>query len=189
MSRAVTEISSLKEMLSPAEAKAQLDSMAAAYRKQTPAADKLADMLKNPGFLRSIDHGGAHGGSEGVALPGGAAFDSVQAAVAEFHAEQGSVVDLAMAGSLGDVNDSCYLQMKNTVDALRVDGIDEGAIRQLISGSPVSRAEHDRVQKWKSEALENREFTALWLKGDPASVRAMTNAHIVLASPIKGAAA
>lgn len=179
--RAVTEIPDL----SPADAKTQLENMTAAYQKQTPAADKLAGMLKDSALMRTIEHGGAHGGSEGVALPGGPTFNKVQEVIAEFHAEQGSVVDLAMAGRFGDVNDSGYLEKVRTVEALRADGIDDGAIRQLISNEPVSRAEHERVQKWRSEALENPVFTAAYLKGDPASVRMMTNANIVLTSPIK----
>src|SRR5262245_28022342 len=102
MSRAVSEISTPKD-LSPEAATAKLAEMALAYRQSaaTPAADKLAGLLKNKEFLESIEHGGAHGGSRGTALPGGPAFDQIQQAVAEFHAEQGSLVDLAMAGHVG----------------------------------------------------------------------------------------
>jgi hypothetical protein len=183
MSRAVSDVSS---MSSPAEASAALAEMTAASRRETPAADKLAGMLKNAAF---IDSGGAYGSSEGIALPGGPAFDAVQAAVAEFHAEQGGPVDLAMAGKLFDMNSSSHLERVNTVAALREDGISDGAIRQLIGNEPVSRAEYERVKQWRSDAMENPQFVAAYLKGSPPEVRMMNNANIVLVSPIKDGAA
>jgi hypothetical protein len=188
MSRAVTEIANLKD-LSPADASAKLKDLSAAYRgaASTPAADKLASLVKDPAFLRTVEHGGAHGGSEGVALPGGAAFDQIQGAVSELNVEKGSLVDLAMAGITDVINDSKYLEMKKTVDALRMDGIGDSSIRQLIGNEPVSREEHNRVAQWKRDAMENPTFVAAFLNGLPAAVRAMTNAHIVLSSPIKEA--
>jgi hypothetical protein len=184
VSRAVTEVS-LAEKSSPEDAKAKLDAMIVAYRRDTPAParDKLSGVLKNTALLQGIER--RVGDIDGHALPSGGAFDQVQEAVAAFHAERGSIVELALAGHTDHINDSGYLQMKNTVDALRTDGISEGAIRQLISKEPVSRAEYERVKQWKSDAMENSEFTAAYLKGDPASVRMMTNAMIVLVSPIK----
>jgi hypothetical protein len=183
MSRAISDASTM----SPEAATTKLAEMRAAYRPQreTQAADKLHGLLKNEALMRSIDRGGAHGGSDGIALPGGPAFDQIQGTVADFHAERGSIVDLALAGHVSDINDSGYLQMKNTVDVLRADGIADGAIRQLIGNEPVSRAEYDRVAQWKREAMENPLFIAAYLKGSPPEVRMMTNASIVLVSPIK----
>lgn len=189
MSRAVTEVSSFKD-LSPADATAKLAEMNVAYRGQTPeATTKLAGMLADKGFLSSIDYGGAHGGSDGQALPGGAAFDRLQEVVGEHRAAQGDPVSLAMAGHLDDINESGYLQKKQTVDVLRGMGIGDDAIRQAIGEEPVSREEHARVAQWKKEAMENPHFVAAYLKGDPAAVRQMTHAVIVLTSSIKENAA
>jgi hypothetical protein len=186
MSRAITEVTS---NLSPDEAKAQLGAMTAASRRETPAADKLASMLKDGAFMRSIDRGGEHGSSETIALPGGAAFDKLQQAIGDARAEAGDPVSLAMAGVLGDVNESGYLQKKQTVDVLRAEGIGDAAIRQLIGNEPVSRAEYQRVKQWKSEAMESPQFVDAYLKGSPPEVRMMNNANIVLVSPIKDDAA
>src|SRR5262245_20116280 len=101
MSRAVTEVSIDKGM-SPEEATAKLAEMSAAYRQATPAADKLAALLGDKETLRAMEYGGAHGSSDGRALPGGPVFDRVQQAVAEARAEGGGPVNLAMAGVLGD---------------------------------------------------------------------------------------
>ncbi len=185
MSRGVTTIGEL----SPEAATAELEAMTANFRKATPARDNLAIMLKDTWFLNGIEHGGAHGSSNGKALPGGLRFDEIQKAVADTHAEAGSPVDRAMAGHLDDINEGGQVARVKTVAALRADGIDDGAIRQLIANEPVSCEEHDRVARWKREAMENRQFCDAYLKGEPAAVRAMINANIVLTSPIKEAAA
>jgi hypothetical protein len=186
MSRAVTTIADFTPEAAEA-AKAELDTMKANYRPEKPAEAKLSAMLADKNFLNGIER--SSGAVDGVALPSGAAFDKVQSAVADYRAEQGSPVDLAMAGHVGDVNDSDYLHMKLTADALRADGVKEQVIRQVLSGAPVSRAEHDMVAEWKARAEGEREWVAAYLKGDPEKVRQMQHAVIVLASPIKEEAA
>jgi hypothetical protein len=189
MSRAVTEIAAPKD-LSPADAKAKLDQMILDYRgAPKPAATKLAGMLADQDSLRSIEHGGVHGQSDGTALPGGVAFDGLQKAIADHQVERGDPVSRAMVGELDAINESGYLQTKKTVDALRADGIGDDAIRQYISGESVSREEYARVTRWKATALEDPVYVAAYLKGNPTAVRAMTNAMIVLTSPIKEDAA
>jgi hypothetical protein len=174
--------------LSPAEAKSQLDAMTEAYRTSAakPAATKLSGMLANGDFLRTIDYGGT---VPGLALPRGSSFDKLQEAVAEFHAEQGDPVSRAMAGHLDEINDSKALQMKQTADVLRGMEIDDGAIRQLLAGEPVSRAEYDRVKVLKRDMMENQPFVAAFLNGDRTATRQMMYANIVLTSPIKEDAA
>ncbi|OAF11777.1 hypothetical protein AYJ54_07915 [Bradyrhizobium centrolobii] len=174
---------------SAADAKVKLDEMIAQHQRSTPAANKLSNLLGDPSFLRSIDHGGQHGASDGHALPGGASFDRLQDAVTEARAEAGDPISRAIAGELSDINDSGYLHQKQTADALRVLGMKDDVIRQVLAGEPVSRAEHESVQRWKSEAMKDEKWRAAYLKGDPDCVRQMTNAMVVLTSPIKEDAA
>jgi hypothetical protein len=189
MSRAVSTIESLTAH-TPEQATADLAAMTEAFlggQKLTPAADKLASMVKTAGQVDNMRLGGRH--SDGISLPDGAAFENFEKAVADAQAEGGSLVDMAIAGHLGDVNPSDYLQMVQTANVLRSEGMGEEVIRQHLSGAPVSREEFARVSEWKRAAMEDPEWSKGYLAGDPEKVRAMNNAMVVLTSPIKEAAA
>ena len=185
--RAITTVQPFN-VQSAADAKAQLDAMIAQHQRQTPAADKLSGMLGDAAFLRSIDHGGQHGSSDGTALPGGGTFDRIQEAVTGARAEAGDPISRAIAGELSDINDSGFLQQKQTADALRSLGMGDDVIRQVLAGEPVSRAEHDRVRRWKNEVMTSAQhegFRKSYLVGEPTAVSQMNHAAIVLSSPIK----
>lgn len=192
MTRAIAEVSSLKD-LSPEQATAKLAEMTAAYRGEAkPAAGQLSGLLKDAAFLRGIQHGGAAGASDGIALPGGETFEKLQKAVGDYRLEAGDPVSRAIAGQLDDINDSKALQMKQAADVLRGLDIKDDVIRQVLAGEPVSRTEHDRVKQWKDDVMtghQHEAFRKAYLAGDPGAVRQMNHANIVLTSPIKEEAA
>jgi hypothetical protein len=171
-----------------AEATAKLAEMTASYREQkaTPAADRLSELIKSANSLAMHDGGGA---SDGISLPAGPAHEAFLAAQEEAAAEAGSPVDQAMAGLRFDINESSHLQRVQTVEVLRADGLTDGAIRQLIANEPVSRAEHERVARWKEAAMSDPSFIRSYLNktepGYEAAKLAMMNANVVLTSPIK----
>ncbi|MDN5003812.1 hypothetical protein ACFQZO_23530 [Bradyrhizobium sp. GCM10027634] len=177
---------------SAADAKTQLDAMIAQHQRATPAAAKLSGMLGDAAFLRTIEHGGQHGSSDGHGLPGGSSFDRLQEAVTGARAEAGDPISRALAGQLADINSSGDLQMKLTVDALRGMGMGDDVIRQVLTGEPVSRDEHDRVRRWKNEVMtgaQHEAFRKAYLAGEPNAVSQMNHAAIVLSSPVKEEAA
>jgi hypothetical protein len=107
-------------------------------------------------------------------------------------AAAGDKIDQAMAGTLENriFQERAHVDNIHTAAFLRDSGVDEPAIiRQVLTGSPVSKQEFEAAQSMKSQLLKDHEFQKLYLSGDGAAVRQMTLLNIVLTRPVKSEAA
>lgn len=71
-------------------------------------------------------------------------------------------------------------QMSAAAD-MRALGIPDVAIRQLLEGNPVSRAEYDNVVSLRADRMTNSEWSAAYLKGSQSHVREMQLMNIIIA--------
>ncbi|MGY2906555.1 hypothetical protein [Bradyrhizobium sp. URHC0002] len=96
-------------------------------------------------------------------------------------------VDRAMAGLLDDspVQRSGHMQMIGVAQHLRELGIRDEIIRDTLTGKPVTQERYDEQKRWKADRMRDKDWTAKYLGGDLEARRLMTEADIVLNSPIK----
>jgi hypothetical protein len=70
--------------------------------------------------------------------------------------------------------------MRDVADLQTRVGLSADAVKQLLSGAPVSKAEYDQVKQLRADALSDADFVTRLLKNDRAAVRDLTHANIVI---------
>jgi hypothetical protein len=112
-------------------------------------------------------------------------FNSLTALVAG-----GTDADFAIAGVLPEfhVDSGTGAPLRDQLAAvpqLREAGIDDEAIRQVLTDQPVTKAEHDLAKQQHADRMSDPEFTKRWFGGGRAETREMTLLSIILSSEIK----
>ena len=104
---------------------------------------------------------------------------------------QGDPVDKAMAGIMDDApfQSSGHLLNVAATQMFREMGIDDGAIRQTLTGHEVTQEEYNAVARLKAERLRDPEWVEQFLAGSASHKRDSMLMNIVLSSSIKKAVA
>jgi hypothetical protein len=171
--------------LTPDEATALLGQMtadhAAANRPPTgtPAIEahaRLAELAADPEWSQKLLDSDADTRRE---------FDRLTALVAS-----GSDADLALAGIMPknhiDYGPGASLRNQiETVPLLRQMGVNDESIRQLLEGSPVTKAEHALAVQWRDQHMGDAEWRGKLLSGDYDARRELTLASIIMAAGVK----
>jgi hypothetical protein len=102
----------------------------------------------------------------------------------------GDDFDKAIAGVLYDgIQPSGHLANVGTAEMLRSLGADDGVIRQVLAGQPVSKEERASAAATKDRLLKDSTFVDKYTAGNEEARRQVTLLNVILSSPIKQSAA
>jgi hypothetical protein len=173
------------EELTASEASERLARMSLDYRmaenakaleKMTPAqksAAKLEALSSDPAWRQRFENGDATARKEWTTLVESAAqkntVDDIVAGKAVFH--DGEVT---LDGKLSDRN------LAKSVDWLREQGVPDKGIGVILKDEQFSASDVQWARDEKARLMRSPEFTAAYLKGEPAEVRRMTAVNAIL---------
>jgi hypothetical protein len=80
-----------------------------------------------------------------------------------------------------------HMEAIATAQALREAGLGSDVIRQVLTGAPVTQAEHDAATRQKAALLRDNDFCKNFLAKNGPEVERMALLDVVLTSPIKSA--